>query len=50
MATRRRKYRKSCKHGKLKKPIRTKKGGKEGVRKVKEVKEVRKDVSLICKE
>ena len=33
MATKRRKSRKSCKHGKLKRPVRTKKGGKRRCKK-----------------
>ena len=35
MATKRRKVRKSCKHGKLKRPVRTKKGGKRRCKKSK---------------
>ena len=48
MATKRRKVRKSrrrsCKHGKLKRPIRTRKGGKRRCKKIKSKKKSRKSV------
>ena len=45
MATRRRKTRRSCKHGKLKKPIRTKKGGRRRCKMTKSSRKSKKKVS-----